>query len=642
MKAASQTVFTILKFKKYLGRACYSSMAACAFLTMFAASAAPVDPPSRVGRIGYVEGDVSFYADRSEGWRKARINFPVTSENSIWTENQSRAEVRIGASALRIDDNSVLDLVKINDDRTQAFLQRGSVNIRTRSNSRDNTRDSIRLDTNEGRFIIEGNGRYRVDASQDGFESRISVFIGRASYESNADEAGTSNRLNIDAGKTLIVRNSGAGTTSDFRFENASGSAFDRWAEVRDQNWDESHIRYSREQTISPYMTGYEDLDTYGDWTEDREYGRVWTPRVVAAGWAPYRYGSWSYVRPWGWTWIDDAAWGFAPFHYGRWIHAGAQWAWWPGEYVRRPIYAPALVGWYGRPGTNISISIGSGPDIGWFPLAPREYYVPSYTNNITYIRNINHVTNNITVINPPTTYANQMPGATFVTGNAFVNSRPVQNNTVKLTTRELAEHPIAAAPSAAPFPKEMGSRTFNGKSTGNNVNAANSPPISASAPAPAYLSGHAPAPKNSNTSSTSPNFAKPVPQAIQGGPLPGVASPVTAPTQREMSSRGAPQPSFNKPKSAQPAEAAARLPNSGNATGTVRGPNQPTRARTSTEGDDQTSARQQKQHLQQEKRVTQEGRIQSPQHPVEKATKPVPHEKHEQPVEGRAHLEAR
>ena len=108
------------------------------------------------------------------------------------------------------------------------------------------------------------------------------------------------------------------------------------------------------------------------------------------------------------------------------------------------------------------------------------------------------------------------------------------------------------------------------------------------------------------------------------------------------MSSRGAPQPSFNKPKSAQPAEAAARLPNSGNATGTVRGPNQPTRARTNTEGDDQTSARQHKQLLQQEKRVTQEGRIQSPQHPVEKATKPVPHEKHEQPAEGRAHLEAR
>jgi hypothetical protein len=36
-----------------------------------------------------------------------------------------------------------------------------------------------------------------------------------------------------------------------------------------------------------------------------------------------------------------------------------------------------------------------------------RVNIMPSYTNNITYIRNINHVTNNITVINPPTTYAN-------------------------------------------------------------------------------------------------------------------------------------------------------------------------------------------------------------------------------------------
>ena len=50
------------------------------------------------------------------------------------------------------------------------------------------------------------------------------------------------------------------------------------------------------------------------------EYGTVWFPHVTIVGWAPYRYGHWAWISPWGWTWVDDAPWGFAPFHYGRWV----------------------------------------------------------------------------------------------------------------------------------------------------------------------------------------------------------------------------------------------------------------------------------------------------------------------------------
>ena len=46
----------------------------------------------------------------------------------------------------------------------------------------------------------------------------------------------------------------------------------------------------------------------------------MWMPNGVAADWAPYRYGHWVWISPWGWTWVDDASWGFAPFHYGRWV----------------------------------------------------------------------------------------------------------------------------------------------------------------------------------------------------------------------------------------------------------------------------------------------------------------------------------
>src|SRR4029453_15692065 len=76
-------------------------------------------------------------------------------------------------------------------------------------------------------------------------------------------------------------------------------------------------------------------------------------------GWAPYRSGQWRWVRPWGWTWVDQAPWGYAPFHYGRWVTIGNRWCWWPGGYYARPIWAPALVGFVG--GSNLSVWVGFG-----------------------------------------------------------------------------------------------------------------------------------------------------------------------------------------------------------------------------------------------------------------------------------------
>lgn len=396
---------------------------ACAVLLL--AFAAPLfadtPPPARVGRVGFVDGEVSFYADRNEGWQRARVNFPVTSRNSIWTNGVGRAEVRVGASAFRISDESILDVVRLDDARTDLFLQRGSLNVRLRSYRGDEEyRDNVRVETSEGVVQLQMNGRYRIDASSQRDETRVAVFAGQARFESSTGA------LTIAPGRTLVVR---GGTIPSFNFAVASETVFDRWAETRDQRWDDAHQRVARDERVSPYMTGYEDLDAYGDWVEDREYGRVWAPRVVATGWVPYRYGSWAYVRPWGWTWIDDAAWGFAPFHYGRWVYRHSRWYWWPGRYVLRPVYAPALVGWYGRGNWSVSLSVGT--PIGWFPLAPREHFVPTYSNNVTYIRNINNinitnVTNNVTVINPPSHFQNQNVGVTTVNSRVVVNGEPV------------------------------------------------------------------------------------------------------------------------------------------------------------------------------------------------------------------------
>ncbi len=550
-------------FRKILNQ---SSLLARMALTLLAtsifASTAFAEPPSRVGRVSLVEGNVSFFMDRGEGWKPARINFPVTTENSLWTEGASRAEVRIGPSAMRLDDNTILDFIRIDDDQTLAYLQRGSVNIRTRRDGGDG-RETLSVETADGRFVVEANGRYRIDAADNGAESRISVYAGRARFEPTDNNA---NSVTVDRGRTLVVEGLGVGRgagqsgANRFRFETTAESGFDRWADARDRTWDRTHSRYVSSQVVSSYMTGYEELDTHGDWIDSGEYGRVWSPRYVSSGWAPYRNGSWSYVSPWGWTWVDEAPWGFAPFHYGRWVWYRDVWSWAPGTYVARPVYAPALVAWVGGPRVSVSVSIGGGfadPSVGWFPLAPREVYVPSYRHSPGYVQSINitHVTNitNITnVVNAPVAqrdFSNRkFPHAVTVvptsvmTGRQAVGPASAQLRDapeVRELTREPGRHgALLAAPVAAPVALARGVDPRAGAAPGaaNTTEANRAPPPPGRVNRPGQRNAdydRAVAPAAANPAAAAGNVAPPAPNPATAGavrPAPATTAPAPAP----------------------------------------------------------------------------------------------------------------
>jgi hypothetical protein len=141
-------------------------------------------------------------------------------------------------------------------------------------------------------------------------------------------------------------------------------------------------------------MTGYEDLDDHGSWRDDAEYGPLWIPRSVPSGWVPYRDGRWTYLQPWGWTWVDNAPWGYAPFHYGRWVVVGKRWCWAPGRHIGRPVWSPALVGWVGGSGWSVGFHSGGSyrpaPAQGWYPLAPRDSFVPHYRVKPDHLRYLN------------------------------------------------------------------------------------------------------------------------------------------------------------------------------------------------------------------------------------------------------------
>lgn len=454
--------------QRFLGALALSIACAWPALHATTAVAAPVpsqqeeqvaDPPGRVGRISEVQGQVWLYHPDEGEWMAAELNRPLTSGDRLATDGNARSEVRIGSTTLRLDGATEIEVLRLDDDSLSLQLHAGSLAVRVRS--RDRVRE-FELLTGEGRFTLQRTGRYRFDRADEA--SFVTVLSGRAYYEAR------NSALTVNAGQRAefwLDR----GDVPQYSIVEPERDSFSSWVAERDRADD----RTASTRYVSPEMTGVEDLDRYGYWQDSPEYGALWVPRVVAPGWAPYTTGRWVWVAPWGWTWVDEAPWGFAPFHYGRWVYVGATWCWSPGTYVRRPVYAPALVAWIGGPRLSIGISVGGGSAVGWVPLAPREVYVPTYRVSPRYVRSVNvtHVTNitNITTIinNPQQAVADRdyrnrkFPHAvTVVPTSTFAARQPVAPAARQLrdtpAVREIVSRPtrgavVAAPPVAAPTP---------------------------------------------------------------------------------------------------------------------------------------------------------------------------------------------
>jgi hypothetical protein len=410
------------------------------------------DPPGRVARLNFSEGSISFRPAGEDDWVSGVPNRPMVSGDDLWADEDSRAEVHVGSAAIRLGSKTGITFLTLDDHTTQIRLAQGSLILRVRHVDDD---DNYEIDTPNIAFSLLQPGEYRVDVSEDGSQSITTVWHGRGRVTGGGFTY------------TVVADQSATFTGSDhLDYELAQvpdRDDFDTWAFERDDSED----RADSANYVSREMTGYEDLDQYGDWSYVAGYGPCWRPRAVVFGWAPYRFGHWVYVGPWGWTWVEDEPWGFAPFHYGRWAFVGSRWFWVPGPVVVRPVWAPALVAFVGtRPGFRFSAGVG----VGWFPLAPGEVYVPGYRVSRAYVNSVNitntsvtvtKVTNvyNTAIVNRGTavnhiTYVNQHVnnGVTVVSHDAFVNARPVAQNIMKVDPREIAAAPVSHVVAAEPI----------------------------------------------------------------------------------------------------------------------------------------------------------------------------------------------
>ncbi|HEV8585562.1 MAG TPA: DUF6600 domain-containing protein [Methylomirabilota bacterium] len=336
----------------------------------FAAAAAPppvpgaIEPDGTIGRtplrLSYVDGEVSFWRPGASDWAPAQVNTALVPGDETYTGNRGNLELQIGARAfVRAWGDTRLGLVNQEPDFVQLKVTAGHVSLDLRAVEPGRT---VEVDTPAAAFTIDAPGYYRVDVTPE-----RTAFVTRRSGRATMTRA-DGQPVAIAASEEVVL--DAAATPAVQSFVAPPLDAWDTWNYARtDELLDSLSARY-----VSAGVYGVDDLDHYGAWRVVPTYGPVWVPRDVATGWAPYSTGRWVADPRYGWTWVDAAPWGWAPYHYGRWVSIDGDWAWAPGPLVTRPVYAPALVAFFGAPGVRVTVGV---PAVSWVALGWGEPVVP-------------------------------------------------------------------------------------------------------------------------------------------------------------------------------------------------------------------------------------------------------------------------
>src|ERR1035438_1834541 len=150
------------------------------------------DPPSRVARLGYMEGSVSFQPAGEPDWVQAVANRPMTTGDKLWADKDSRAELQLGSAVIRLDANTGFSFLNLDDNTVQIQLTSGAISLRVR---RLDQNDVYEIDTPNLAFTVSQPGSYRVEASEDGIYSVVSI------REGGGESTGNGQTYTLHAGQ---------------------------------------------------------------------------------------------------------------------------------------------------------------------------------------------------------------------------------------------------------------------------------------------------------------------------------------------------------------------------------------------------------------------------------------------------------
>lgn len=424
--------------------------------------AAAGDPSVRVARLAQVAAQVSLEPSGTNQWTQAAPNTPLTTGDRLYVNYEGHAELQMGELAVRVWKFTDLSVVNLSDRVTQLAVAQGSLHVRTFGLRADRP---VEVDTPNGAITATQPGDFRLDVYTNGGGTLVTVDAGEIQI------SGPGVAKTLGAGESVhLVGSSPIHVLAQLM---PGKDPFDIWSLQRDRAFLSSQSR----QYVNPDTPGSEDLDAYGKWSQTLEYGPVWYPSNLPAGWSPYSNGRWSWIAPWGWTWVDADAWGFAPFHYGRWTHLGSRWGWIPGPLAVSPVYAPAMVAFVA--GASFS-SEGGAPLAGWILLGPGEPFYPGYACSRACFTEVNLSNLSETRSNPhPVTASNYfgyyhtwagfhsirylhqkaatlaVPSDRFAAGGAVTPETVIHPTALQWKSARILSHPLVAPrlQSVIPYP---------------------------------------------------------------------------------------------------------------------------------------------------------------------------------------------
>ena len=332
-------------------------------------------------RIQRVEGDVAIDNSdagdaESEQWIAATNNQPFSVGDRIYTRDNSRASIAFtGRNFARLNPNTSLDVLMLNDERTQLALRDGSAVFDV---GYLDDGDLFEVATPYGAVDFQQPGLYNVGI--DDGQVLISVLSGLAQVVGlgGSGQIGKGELLTL-VGTTAadVVLSQIDGRDAGYFVDDYYGYQYPQYYDGRYRDYNaylsdpyyfDPYRRNVSYQYVNSYIPGLYELDYYGDWRNLDGYGYAWSPRVDH-GWSPYQMGYWYTDYPYGPTWVSTEPWGYAPYHYGRWAFVGDRWYWVPDRTNVTPVYSPAMVAFVPFADNHI----------GWVPLAPGDVYVPRY-----------------------------------------------------------------------------------------------------------------------------------------------------------------------------------------------------------------------------------------------------------------------
>jgi len=323
---------------------------------------------SLVGRISHIEGQLLRYVPDEDDWVLTEEDTPFGTYDNLFSSEDAKVEIIMpNNTLLRIGGDTQVQLIMLTADATEIDFSSGTARLYNRGSSTE-----VRATTPFGDVAIPPGAVCDVYVHED--QAEVAAIKGSVAFT----KTGSTVRHELIAGSSSLIVTAEQIVAS----AHSAPAEWDSWNVDRDVQWTQRmQARGDSTKYLPESLQDHAwELDQNGRWERvqyDGAYRYFWRPAYVGAGWTPFSSGRWI-VWHGEHTWVPCEPFGYVTHHYGNWVYAGSGWYWAPPvSHVMVSTGLPLLhIGFNWYPGRVAWVS--SGFSIGWFPLAPYEFYYSS------------------------------------------------------------------------------------------------------------------------------------------------------------------------------------------------------------------------------------------------------------------------